>query len=162
VNGSPSGTKKNAMSEKQPTKIIPGQPGNEKEIERWQACHHSTQEETPRRLEEAAKVLSGIIAVTLTLVIGEAGLMPSASPASTEESLPPALLLTGTGLWLLSLLLAFVVVFPMRYRYVSRSSEDIRRMHEQTVKRKHRLLWASVALYLAALGIAAWVYLFGR
>ena len=152
------------MSEKQPTKI-PGQaPGNEKEIERWHDYHRSVQEETPKRLEEAAKVLTGVIALTFTLLLGNDALKGSGGGEALTtfkklSTLDGTLLAVSTGLWLLSLLLAFLVVFPRRYRYVSRSSEAIRDMHERTVRWKYGLLVAAAALYLVALGLAAWVYL---
>ena len=149
------------MSEKQPIKIS-GQPGNEKEIERWRAYHLSAQEEAPKRLEEAAKVLTGVIALTLTLLIDNNSLKAAAKveEVAAIENVSP-LGAISTGFWLLSLLMAFLVVFPRRYRYVSQSSQDIQRMHERTVGWKYGLLVASVELYLVALGLAAWVYLFG-
>lgn len=139
------------MSDKQQPTKIPGQPpGNEKEIERWHNYHRSVQEETPKRLEEAAKVLTGVIALTFTLLLGNKELKSSAE----------LLIAFSTGLWLLSLVLAFLVVFPRRYKYVSRSSEDIRNMHQRVVRWKFGLLVVSVALYLVAMGLAAWGLIF--
>ncbi len=62
------------------------------------------------------------------------------------------------GLWLLSLVAAFLVVFPLPYAYRSDSAVSIRNMHGRVVRFKYRALLLSAGLYLLALGMLTWVY----
>ncbi len=59
----------------------------------------------------------------------------------------------------MSLIAAFVVVFPMPYIYRSDSAASIAAMHQRVVRFKYRALLLSAGLYLFALGILTWVYL---
>lgn len=140
--------------------VIQGAPEHP-EAAAWRAYHRNTVEGAPQRLEEAAKFLSGAIALTLTLTIDNDFFKspdPAGAPAA-PDAYAPFLLAAGIGLWVLSLTAALLVVFPFRYRYVIQSSESIQAMHTRVVRRKYAFLVAAVVCYLLALAAVAWVRL---
>ncbi len=109
----------------------------------WLEFLQKAEQETPNRLEDAAKFLATMISISLSLflVLGKPLL---------EQPQLPALLWSGLALLLLALLSAFDVLFPRRYRFARQSAKNIREMHEKVVTTKYRLLLASVVLYLLA------------
>ena len=70
----------------------------------WLDYQRVVEEETPKRLEEVAKFLSGIFSIVLTIMLmGDAKLI---------EQLPSFVTQYVGAVWLISLLLALLVVFP--------------------------------------------------
>lgn len=108
----------------------------------WHEYLRKQKEESPQRLEEAAKFLSGMVAITLSIV---------ATTIDKQLALNAALTKACLICWLLSLVLAFLVVFPFPYKIVKDSSESIARMHARSLRRKYVLLVASMVLFVAAL-----------
>ena len=97
--------------------------------------------ETPKRLEEAAKFLSGMISISLTIfLIGGKDFLKN------NETF---ILIIGSA-WLLSLIFSFLVLFPRKYKFYKNSAEDIARSHDKIVKYKYCLLVISVILFFIA------------
>lgn len=119
--------------------------------ESWLQWCRADEQETPKRLEEGAKFCAGLYAITYTILLGYD---PDALKNANETNMKFI-----AGLWLVSLVAAFWVVFPMPYAYRSDSAASIEAMHKRLVKFKYRALLLSAGLYLLALGMLTWVYL---
>jgi hypothetical protein len=100
---------------------------------------------TPGRLEDAAKFISTIIGVTLSIFLA---IMKSGDHLPLTNQVKFALIA-----WLFSLLLSLAVIFPLKYKCVALSAESIKRMHYRIVRTKLILLILSALLFLAALSI---------
>lgn len=83
----------------QPIPAKPAPPG----VAEWHEYLRKQKEESPQRLEEAAKFLSGMVAITLSIV---------ATTIDKQLALNATLTKACLICWLLSLVLAFLVVFP--------------------------------------------------
>lgn len=129
---------------KQNNRNIPKAEPAHPEAEAWHEYFRKQREESPQRLEEAAKFLSGMIAITLSIV---------ATTIDKQLTLNPALTRACLLCWLLSLILAFLVVFPLPYKIVKNSAQSIARTHRKTVFFKYIVLALSVSLFMAALVI---------
>jgi hypothetical protein len=116
----------------------------------WFRYLREAQQQTPNRLEDAAKFLATMISVSLTIFV-------SIGKTTFEGNLPGVLQL-ALGLWLLSLLTAFLVLFPWRYRCVGESVQSIKQMHQRVVRTKRWLLVGSLALFFFALGLLVIVF----
>lgn len=147
-------------AEQQPTYLAaaPADPA----AEHWHTYARTGYEDTPKRLEEAAKFLTGLIGLTLTLTLNNDFYKPQLPPGAIPPA-PDAWVqgLLGAALcgWVLSLAAALFVVFPARYRYVAASAESIRGMHGRVVRRKYAWLVVSAVAYVAALalvGLGRW------
>lgn len=121
----------------------------------WQEYGRELEQKTPERLEDAAKFLAGMISITLTLFAN------TLRKDALVEATPLGLKIIG-GIWLLSLLLAFAVIFPLWYRYNEQSAESVKLLHRKVVKTKYILLLSAVLLFLLALGMILQVYLFSK
>jgi len=118
----------------------------------WYEHLWKSRQETPARLEEAAKFLSGVISITLTLFL-------TVGKSSFEDVGLRGPAGAAAILWLLSLVLCLFVIFPFRYRYCGQSVQSIKDMHAKIVRTKYRLLRASVFQFLLALAILVYVFL---
>lgn len=114
------------------------------EARAWREYIVQVQQETPKRLEDAAKFLTTMISVSLTLIL----VIGRDTVAQVAEHSAVRLALICM---LLALLLAFMVMFPWRYRYSSESSQSIKAMHYKVVRVKDTLLILSFCLFLLAL-----------
>lgn len=117
----------------------------------WYEHIWKTQQETPARLEEAAKFLSGVISITLTLFL-------TVGKDSFENVRLKGRAGLATGLWLLSLVLCVLAIFPRRYRYSDIRVDTMKEMHRQTVRYKYAMLVGAVVLFLTALVILTWLF----
>jgi hypothetical protein len=115
------------------------------EKEEWYKHMQTTIKETPKRLEEAAKALTGVISITLALFLAIA--------KDSFEKNPETLVQVAVVLWLVSLLAAFVVIFPKPYGVRKGSTEDYVKAHKRIIRFKYGFLVAAVILFLAALGM---------
>jgi len=118
------------------------------ETKSWHEYILKAEQETPNRLEDAAKFLATIIGISATVMLA----------AGKAFSDPPQLdLLTKItlALWLLALIAAFLVMFPWRYRYHRESAQSIKAMHRRLVRVKDGLLIASFLGYFAGLLLAS-------
>lgn len=116
-----------------------------KDAEDWFEYIGREERKTPERLEDAAKFLATMIAISLSIftAVSKAG-GGSLINWSTRIAL---------FAWLLSLLFAFLVLFPFRYRCLSTSVKSIKTMHKRIVHSKWVLLILSSFLFFAALCI---------
>ncbi|MBI5915685.1 MAG: hypothetical protein HY842_09930 [Bacteroidetes bacterium] len=117
----------------------------------WHAFRRQSEQETPKRLEEAAKFLSGMISIAFSIFLTkDAAVFQQAESARWVG--------IACACWLLSLVLTFFVIFPLRWRQVPQSAESIERVHRASVRLKYGLLVAGAVLFLLALGVLGWVY----
>jgi hypothetical protein len=121
------------------------------EEESWHAFRFQSAQETPKRLEEAAKYLSGMISIAFTIFL-------TRDEKVFQQAEDSGAVSWAAWLWLGSLLLTFLVIFPFPWRQASQSAADIERVHRASVRLKYSLLVAGTALFLVALGLLAWVY----
>lgn len=110
-----------------------------------------TQQETAARLEEAAKFLSGVISLTLTLFL-------TVGKDSFENVRLKGWAGIALGMWLVSLVACLCVIFPRRYRYCGISVDSFKQAHAKIVKVKYTILVIGVLLFLFALAILAWIF----
>lgn len=107
----------------------------------WLAYQRVIEEETPKRLEEVAKFLSGIFSIVLTIfLMGDPKLI---------QKLEPFIIQYIAAAWLLSLLMALLVVFPRGYRFNDRSAESIEKTHRKVVKWKYWCLIVAAAAFFS-------------
>jgi hypothetical protein len=116
----------------------------------WYEHFWKAEQDIPNRLEDAAKFLATMISIsfTLFLVVGK----------NSFENLQDLRLVFAAGLWLVSLLAAFFVLFPLRYRYQPDSLESIKKMHRKVVIVKHTVLIISLGCFVAALIIVSFAF----
>ena len=137
------------MPESDTPPLLGSQPATE-EQKAWHAYLRAAKQEEPKRLEEAAKFLAGMISITFTIFL-------SADKELLQHA-APGLPIAAALLWLIALLLAFAVLYPMPYRTVRDSAEAIEQMHQQLVRRKTFLLAGAVIAFLVALGLLTGVF----
>jgi hypothetical protein len=116
-----------------------------RDAEEWLEYIGQVDRKTPERLEDAAKFLATMIAISLsifTAVTKAGGVLVFDWPARI-----------ALFAWLLSLLFSFLVLFPFRYRCISTSVKSIKTMHTRIVRIKWVLLILSSFLFFAALCI---------
>lgn len=119
------------------------------EAQKWHDYQLATRQKEPERIEDAAKYLSGMISISLTIFL-------AVNPDTFKEAPAGTALITAATFWLLSLLASFLVLFPVPYKYNRTSAEDIERMHNKTVRYKYFWLVLSASCFVVALGILAW------
>jgi len=138
------------MAKDETIKAIPAGP----EKESWWYFQLKEKQETPKRMEDAAKFLATMISVSLTVFLasaGKDGLSASGIPISTSISLV---------LWFLSLIFAFLVLFPFRYRFAKDSVDSYCEAHAKIVRVKRGMLFCSVLFFFMALLMLGVVFLF--
>ncbi len=160
------------MEDEQPKRLV-GK-AEDPEAQHWRNYARESKHETPKRLEEAAKFLTGLISLTLTLSLDndflkkgmeeraraqamdllQKGLQVGPPPQAVDLWAPWCIKI-GIGCWLLSILAALFVMFPMPYPYASDSAASIQQMHRQVVRRKYAWLVAAAAFYLIALALVS-------
>ena len=118
-----------------------------KEAKLWIEYLHQTLRETPARLEDAAKYISTMIGVSLTIFLA---IVQKNGQIEITTSVKIALIA-----WILSLFLSFLVIFPFRYRCSSLSADSIESMHRRIIMLKWSMLAASACSFVVALGILA-------
>ncbi len=120
----------------------------------WYEFMWKEDQETPQRIEDAAKFLATMISLSLSifLAVGQA--------AFTAQV--PALVKAALILWLLSLFCSFFTLFPWRWRYAQDSLQSFKNVHKKIVRTKRWLLIASLALFIAALSILSAVLFFSH
>ena len=122
------------------------------EAQKWHEHQLEVQQKTPERLEEAAKFLSGMISISLSIfLIGDEKLFQGAASS---------VVVFASIAWLLSLLAALLVIFPRQYDYHQQSAESIKAMHTKVVRWKYLLLVLSAALFFMAMVVLVAVLLF--
>ena len=142
-------SEKNDGSEARPQRVQ-GKPAPP-DTKSWYEHIWKTQQETPARLEEAAKFLSGVISITLTLFL-------TVGKGAFEDVRPAGWAGAALGMWLLSLVLCLLVIFPRRYDYCDTRVDSIKQAHARIVKVKYTMLATGVVLFLIALAILTLVF----
>jgi len=95
----------------------------------WLEYSWKIQQEAPNRFEDAAKFLVMIISVVMTIFV--TGL--DKLKLITEYHLLLAIIFL---FWFIALLFSFMVLFPHKYTFPSKSTERIKEMQFNIVKRK--------------------------
>ncbi|MBX7215131.1 MAG: hypothetical protein K1X39_14055 [Thermoflexales bacterium] len=112
-------------------------------------------------IEETAKQLIGLDGVISGIYFGAVAI--GGLPAVVVSSpLHRVLYIAPVALWLLSLVLAVLVLLPRTYSYNVHSPDDARATYGSLISTKHRRLLASLVVFvlsLAALLIALWEYM---
>lgn len=137
------------MAEKE---IVRGKPAAP-EKEDWYRFQWKSEQDTPNRLEDAAKFLAFMITTSLSIFIsvtGKGGAFKDTCPV-----LHAAILIC----WILSLLVSFFVFFPRQYQYSPDSIETFRAAHGKIVNFKRWMLILSLGLYFIALALLAVLFL---
>lgn len=133
---------------------IPSTPASP-DTQAWHDYRRSSEQQEPQRLEEAAKFLAGMASITFTLLLSTDGDLLKGKAPGVQALVSVA--------WMISLLLAFIVLFPRPYRYAKDSAASIERMHRRVVRWKAwTLIWAVVFFLLGFLllaGLWLWVLL---
>ncbi len=135
----------------EPEKII-GEPPMP-DAEKWHDYGFKMQQETPNRLEDAAKFLAGMISISLTLTIPNLDKLLSMFYQTFWIKI-------GFGLWLISLALVFFVIYPRKYQFHSRSAEQIKTVHLRLWRYKRRLFIISVITYFIPFLIFGIIFVF--
>ncbi|MBU0755995.1 MAG: hypothetical protein KJ645_12700 [Planctomycetes bacterium] len=115
----------------------------------WYDYIYKTRQETPKRLEECAKLLIAVITITLTLLL-------TLGKSALENGDLQGHFGKIAGLWLISLLFCLFVVFPWPYRYSDVSLQSFKNAHRRIICFKYNLLIIAVILLLIGLGIFVW------
>ncbi len=117
----------------------------------WYEYIRKEQQETPNRLEDAAKFLAGMISISLSIFL-------AVGKAAFEKCADSAGIKAAVVLWILSLVFSFLVLFPWRYKYVSVDVKNIKAVHRRIVYNKYVLLIMSSTFFLASLVILGWLF----
>jgi len=139
--------------EKEPPKIISAKKTSEAD-QSWIKHQREVQQKTPERIEDAAKFLSGMISISLTIFL-------KLNPDGFKAVAGSGLLNAAVVLWIFSLVCTFLVLFPAPYRYNDYSSASIRRMHKRVVRYKYGMLAAGAVLFVGALGVLVGLFVAG-
>ncbi len=123
------------------------------EVKHWHEFFLKEKQETPKRIEDAAKHLATMISISLTIFL-------AIGKSSFEEIEKSLLLKSAVISWIFSLLLSFFVLFPWPYRYIKDSAKEMREVHEKIVRDKYRILIFSCLLFLYALVVVVILFLF--
>ena len=119
---------------------------NEPDTQSWYEYIRKAEQDTPNRLEDAAKFMATMISISFTLFL-------SGGKKSFENYQDSLCLKIALIIWLISLFSSFLVLFPQSYKYISFSAADIKRMNKKITSRKRLFLIVSLGLYLISLCI---------
>jgi hypothetical protein len=110
----------------------------------WFEYSWKLQQEIPNRFEDAAKFLATIIALTISIII-------TALEKLKIILIHPLLVFIVLAFWLAALLFAFLVLYPERYQFHSKSIDSIKRTTDQIVRTKKNRFVISTVLYFIPL-----------
>jgi len=135
------------MSEKE----IQGMPAPP-DTKSWFEYSWKLQQDVPNRFEDAAKFLATIIALTITIIF-------TALDKLKTIVVQPIWLFIVLVLWLIALVFAFMVLFPHKYNFSSKSIESIKSTQAKIVRTKQLRFIIATALYFLPLSLLAILYL---
>ena len=118
----------------------------------WFEYSWKLQQEIPNRFEDAAKFLATIIALTISIII-------TALEKLKIILIHPLLVFIVLAFWLAALLFAFLVLYPERYQFHSKSVDSIKRTTDQIVRTKKNRFVISTVLYFIPLLMLEIAYL---
>ncbi len=138
------------MSSEETGQVLSSKPASADQ-KAWHEYQRASRQEEPKRLEEAAKFLAGMVSITFTILLSADGdLLKEQSP----------ILQAGASVsWLVALLLAFMVLYPKPYRYAKESAQSIEKMHQRVVRWKARVLAAAVIFFLIGFLLLSVLYI---
>lgn len=119
----------------------------------WYEFFWREKQETPNRIEDAAKFVATMISISLTIFL-------AIGKTAFENFQTNTLIKLSVLCWLLSLLISFFVLFPWRYQYVSDSVKSMKEVHQRVVRAKYILLIISLILFMSALSLLCSTFLF--
>jgi len=122
------------------------------ETKSWFEYSWKLRQDVPNRFEDAAKFLATIIGLTIAIV-------STALDKLKIVLIHPILLFIVLVFWLIALLFAFLVLFPHKYQFHSKSIESIKQMTEQIGSTKKWRFIISTFFYFVPLFILAIAYL---
>ena len=117
----------------------------------WIEYSYKLEQDVPNRFEDAAKFLATMISLSLTITI-------TAIDRLKIETFPPVLLMFILFTWLIALILAFIVLFPEKYRYSSISADSIKEMQKKIIRDKKRVFIAATLLYIMPFCVLIFTY----
>ncbi len=123
----------------------------DRDAKSWLEYSVKMQQEAPERFEEAAKFLATIISLSITIIF------TSLHRLTMEGVTKVKLVLLLCGL-VISLICAFFVMFPMRYKFSSISVDDIKKENQKSAEKKWAILMSAVSLYLLCIISLFWFY----
>jgi hypothetical protein len=123
----------------------------DKEI--WYRFSLQEQQETPKRLEDAAKFLASMISISLSIFLSVAGKDGLSNLVSSFG------VILALIFWIISLLTSFFVLFPFRYKFSTDSVKSFQKTHQKIVKVKRILLTVSLVFFSLALIILGVLFL---
>ena len=110
------------------------------DVKSWHDYSLKLQQKAPERIEDAAKFIATMISITLSIFF--------ASLKNFQQSFANQhWLIFALVCWLFALFCGFFVIFPTRYKYVSKSADDIKRMQSSIVNTKKNVLILTMLLY---------------
>ncbi|MEW6619026.1 MAG: hypothetical protein AB1422_06715 [bacterium] len=118
----------------------------------WLEYSWKLQQDIPNRFEDAAKFLATIISLSLTIII-------TAIDKLKLILIHPIWLFVVLVFWLSSLIFAFLVLFPEKYRFHSQSVDSIKSVQAKIVQTKQRRFIISTVLYFIPLVLLTFLYL---
>jgi len=118
----------------------------------WFEYSRKLQQDVPNRFEDAAKFLATIIALTITIIF-------TALDKLKTFVVQPIWIFVVLVLWLVALLFAFMVLFPHKYKFSSKSIESIKSAQAKIVRTKQIRFITATALYFLPLSLLAILYL---
>ena len=110
----------------------------------WFEYSWKLQQEIPNRFEDAAKFLATIISLTISIII-------TALEKLKIILIHPLLVFVVLAFWLAALLFAFLVLYPEKYQFHSKSIDSIKRTTDQIVRTKKNRFVISTVLYFIPL-----------
>jgi len=119
----------------------------------WYEFFWREKQETPNRIEDAAKYLATMISISLTIFL-------AIGKTAFENGQPDFLIKLSVSCWLLALLVSFFVLFPWRYKYISDSVKSMKEVHQRVMRVKYILLIISLILFMSALSLLGYMFLF--
>ena len=119
----------------------------------WYEFFWREQQETPNRIEDAAKFLASMISISLSIFL-------AVGKAAFEKSSNNFLLQLALVCWILALISSFFVLFPWPYHYISESLNSMKKIHRRVVRDKYIILIMATILFLFALSALTYLFFF--
>lgn len=134
-----------------PEKEIQGHPAPP-ETKSWFEYSWKLRQDVPNRFEDAAKFLATIISLTITISF-------TALDKLKDIVNNPIWIFLVICIWLAALYFAFLVLYPHKYTFYSKSIESIKKAHEKIIREKQFCFIVSTILYYLSLIMLAAFFL---